>query len=191
VPMPIPESFSCSDPKSFDAQPATPRLSNTDGFARAYERDVAARAGVGERGQLRQRSRVAAPCPREGGIGKTHLAQAYGRECRVRGPETYHARANEPGDGSRRAAERGSAQRTVAKLVKPSCLIVDEVGRCVFDRACTDLLSDVIDRRYEKEGPNTMIPTSNVAPSSWDEFLAGTRPCSARSTGCSTRPPSS
>lgn len=61
----------------------------------------------------------------------------------------------------------------LAKLVKPSCLIVDEVGRCVFDRACTDLFFDVIDRRYEKEGPNTMIPASNVAPSSWDEFLAG------------------
>ena len=31
----------------------------------------------------------------------------------------------------------------------------------------------MIDRRYEKEGPNTMILTSNMAPSSWDEFLAG------------------
>jgi len=61
----------------------------------------------------------------------------------------------------------------VATLARPSCLIVDEVGRCVFDRACTDLFFDVIDRRYEKEGPNTMILTSNMAPSSWDEFLAG------------------
>jgi DNA replication protein DnaC len=131
-------------------------------------------------GALAKLPALADPCARRnvafigpGGIGKTHLAQAYGRECRVRGPETYYARANEPGDRSRRAAERGSAQRTVATLVKPSCLIVDEVGRCVFDRACTDLLFDVIDRRYEKEGPNTMIPAGNVAPSSWDEFLAG------------------
>ena len=30
--------------------------------------------------------------------------------------------------------ERGIAQRVVATLVKPSCLIVDEVRRCVFDR---------------------------------------------------------
>ena len=29
------------------------------------------------------------------------------------------------------------------------------------------------DRRYEKEGPNAMALTSNVAPSGWDEFLAG------------------
>ncbi|WP_130811466.1 ATP-binding protein [Olsenella sp. Marseille-P4559] len=88
-----------------------------------------------------------------GGIGKTHLAQAYGRECCMRGLKTHYAKANEPGDRFQRAAERGSAQRAVATLAKPSCLIVDEVGRCVFDRACTDLLFDVIDRRCEKGGP--------------------------------------
>ncbi|MGN8821070.1 ATP-binding protein [Atopobiaceae bacterium HCP3S3_A4] len=63
--------------------------------------------------------------------------------------------------------------RDASALVKPTCLIVDEVGRCTFDRACTDLFFDVIDRRYEKEGPNTMILTSNVAPSAWDEFFTG------------------
>ena len=52
-------------------------------------------------------------------------------------------------------------------------LIVDEVGRCTFDKACTDLFFDVVDRRYEKEGPNAMVLTSNVAPSGWDEFFTG------------------
>ena len=55
----------------------------------------------------------------------------------------------------------------------PSCLIVDEVGRCVYDRPCTDLFFDVVDRRYEKEGPNAMVLTSNIAPSGWDEFFTG------------------
>jgi DNA replication protein DnaC len=63
--------------------------------------------------------------------------------------------------------------RDASVLAKPTCLIVDEVGRCTFDRACTDLFFDVIGRRYEKEGPNTMILTSNVAPSAWDEFFTG------------------
>ena len=108
-----------------------------------------------------------------GGIGKTHLAQAYGRECCMRGLKTYYVKASELRDRFQRAAERGSASRVVATLVKPTCLIVDEVGRCTFDRACTDLFFDVIDRRYEKEGPNTMILTSNVAPSAWDEFFTG------------------
>lgn len=50
---------------------------------------------------------------------------------------------------------------------------MDEVGRCVYDRPCTDLLFDVVDRRYEKEGPNAMVLTSNIAPSGWDEFFTG------------------
>ena len=61
----------------------------------------------------------------------------------------------------------------IGTLARPSCLIIDEVGRCVFDKGRADLISDAVDRRYEKEAPNTLIPASNVAPSGWDEFLAG------------------
>ena len=91
----------------------------------------------------------------------------------MRGLKTHHVRANELRDRLQGAAGRGSAQRAVATPARPSCLIVDEVGRCVFDRACADLLFDVIDRRHEREGPNTMTLTSNMAPSSRDEFLTG------------------
>jgi hypothetical protein len=52
-------------------------------------------------------------------------------------------------------------------------MIADEVERCVFDKACTDLLFGVNDRRHGREESNTMIPAGNVAPNSWDEFLAG------------------
>jgi DNA replication protein DnaC len=31
----------------------------------------------------------------------------------------------------------------------------------------------VIDRRYEKKEPNTIILTSNMAPSAWGEFFTG------------------
>ena len=140
-------------------------------FSRMRGRDAGALAKLPALADPYAHRNVASMGP--GGIGKTHLAQAYGRECCMRGLKTYYVKANEPGDRFQRAAERGSAQRAVATLVKPSCLIVDEVGRCVFDRACTDLFFDVIDRRYEKEGPNTMTLTSNMAPSSRDEFLAG------------------
>ena len=30
---------------------------------------------------------------------------------------------------------------------------------------------DIIDRRYSKEGPNTMIFTSNQTPDKWSEFF--------------------
>ena len=111
--------------------------------------------------------------------GKTHLAQAYGRECCVRGPRTYHVKASEPGDRLSGAAERGNASRVAATLARPFCLVIDGVGRRALDKTCTDLFFDVVDRRYEKESPNAMVLTSNVAPSGWDEFLAGddTLPC--------------
>ena len=140
-------------------------------FSRTRGRDAGALAKLPALADLYAHRNVAFIGP--GGIGKTHLAQAYGRECCMRGLKTYYVKANELRDRFQRAAERGSAQRAVATLARPSCLIVDEVGRCVFDRACTDLLLDVIDRRHEREGPNTMILTSNMAPSSWDELLTG------------------
>ena len=47
------------------------------------------------------------------------------------------------------------------------------IGRCTFDKACTDLFFDIVDRRYEKECPNTMILTSNTPTNNWDEFFTG------------------
>ena len=108
-----------------------------------------------------------------GGVGKTHLAQAYGRECCLNGYKTYYIKATELRDKLSKAAKAGTTSRAVGTLVKPSCLIVDEVGRCKFDRACTDLFFDVIDRRYEKECPNTMVLTSNTPVNTWDEFFTG------------------
>lgn len=102
-----------------------------------------------------------------------NLAQAYGRECCMRGLKTYYIKATELRDRFQKAVQRGNTSRVVSSLVKPSCLIVDEVGRCVYDRPCTDLFFDVVDRRYEKEGPNAMVLTSNIAPSGWDEFFTG------------------
>lgn len=140
-------------------------------FSRIQGRDAGALAKLPSLADLYAHRNVAFVGP--GGIGKTHLAQAYGRECCARGLKTYYVKASELRDKLQRASERGNASRVVATLVKPSCLIVDEVGRCTFDRACTDLFFDVVDRRYEKEGPNTMILTSNVAPNAWDEFFTG------------------
>ena len=57
--------------------------------------------------------------------------------------------------------------------MKPSCLIVDEVDRCTFDKERTDLFFDVVDHRYEKDCANTMILTSNTPTNNWDEFFTG------------------
>lgn len=140
-------------------------------FDRIRGRDAAALRKLPALANLHARKNLAFIGP--GGIGKTHLAQAYGRACCLEGFKTYYLKATELRDKLKKAADSGSTSRTVASLVKPSCLIIDEVGRCAFDRPCTDLFFDIVDRRYEKEGPNTVILTSNTPTNNWDEFFTG------------------
>ena len=106
------------------------------------------------------------------GVGKTHLAMAYGRECCLRGLKTYFLKATELNQKLTDAVKYGRESRIINSLVKPSCLIIDEVGRCVFNKESTRMFFDVVDRRYNKEGPNTMILTSNTNPSKWGEFFS-------------------
>lgn len=105
------------------------------------------------------------------GVGKTHLAMAYGRQCCQNGLKAYFLKATELNQRLTDARKYGRESSTVNGLVKPSCLIIDEVGRCVFDKENTRMFFDVIDRRYNKEGPNSMIFTSNKGPDKWGEFF--------------------
>ena len=106
------------------------------------------------------------------GVGKTHLAMAFGRKCCEQGLKTYFLKASELNQkllDSRRYGREGS---TVTSLLKPSCLIIDEIGRCVFDKENTRLFFDIVDRRYNKDGPNSMIFTSNKNPDKWGEYFS-------------------
>lgn len=106
------------------------------------------------------------------GVGKTHLSMAFGRECCLKGLKAYFLKATELNQKFKDARKYGRESSCINGLVKPSCLIIDEVGRCVFDKENTRMFFDVIDRRYNKEGPNTMIFTSNKSPDKWGEFFS-------------------
>ena len=103
------------------------------------------------------------------GIGKTHLAMAFGRACCELGNKAYFLKATELNQRLIQARKNGSVGNTINGLVKPSCLIIDEMGRCKFDKENTRIFFDIIDRRASKEGPNCMIFTSNKSPSQWKE----------------------
>lgn len=106
------------------------------------------------------------------GVGKTHLAMAYGRECCINRLKTYFLKATELNQKFVDAVKYGHEGSTINGLVKPSCLIIDEIGRCVFNRESTRMFFDMVDRRYNKEGPNTMIFTSNRSPDKWGEYFS-------------------
>ena len=54
-------------------------------------------------------------------------------------------------------------------MMRPSCLIIDEIGHCAFDKENTRLFFDLIDRRYNTEGSFNMIFISNKNPALWRE----------------------
>jgi len=151
-------------------QKAPKTFGNFD-FGRIQGRDAAALRGLPALANLHARKNIAFVGP--GGVGKTHLAEAYGYECCLKGYKTYFLKASELKSKLEKAVEGGTSAKVVSSMVKPSCLIVDEIGRCTFDRACTNLFFDIVDRRYEKEAPNTLILTSNAPVNNWDEFFEG------------------
>jgi DNA replication protein DnaC len=106
------------------------------------------------------------------GVGKTHLAMAYGRACCEKGMKSYFLKASELNDRFSEALKYGRESSVMNGLTKPSCLIIDEVGRCVFNKPCTELFFDMIDRRYNKEGSNMMIFTSNFTPDRWKDYFS-------------------
>lgn len=105
------------------------------------------------------------------GTGKTHLAQAYGYECCVNGIKTYFIKASELRDKFTNARKNGTTAACLNGLMRQSCLIIDEIGHCEFDKENTRLFFDLIDRRYNREGAFNTVFTSNKNPSQWKEVF--------------------
>ena len=103
------------------------------------------------------------------GTGKTHLAQAFGYECCLHGFKTYFIKMSELRDKFTAARRTEREAKLINALVRPSCLIIDEVGHCEFDKENTRLFFDLIDRRYNKEGYFNTVFTSNKNPALWKD----------------------
>jgi DNA replication protein DnaC len=101
------------------------------------------------------------------GTGKTHLAKAFGYESCNHGLRTYFIKMSELRDRFTAARRTGKTASVLNSLVRPSCLIIDEVGHCEFDKENTRLFFDLVDRRYNKEGSYNIVFTSNKNPSEW------------------------
>ena len=138
-------------------------------FSRIHGKDIEALKNISTLAPLYARKNLAFIGPQ--GIGKTHLAMAFGRAVCERGMKSYFLKATELNQKLTNARKFDKVDSVTGTLVKPSCLIIDEVGRCVFDEANTNLFFDIVDRRSNKEGPNCMIFTSNKNPSTWGRYF--------------------
>ena len=101
------------------------------------------------------------------GTGKTHLAQALGYECCLHGLKAYFIKMSELRDKFMSARRNGKTAGVLNSMVRPSCLIIDEVGHCEFDAENTRMFFDLIDRRYNKQCFGNTVFTSNKNPSEW------------------------
>lgn len=143
-------------------------FSNFD-FNRIHGKDADVIKNLPVLSQLHTHKNIAFIGPQ--GVGKTHLAMAYGYACCELGLKTYFIKANELNQRLTNARKLGTVEKTTTSLVKPSCLIIDEIGRCTFDEWNTQIFFDIVDRRYMKEGPNCMIVTSNKVPNTWGKYF--------------------
>jgi DNA replication protein DnaC len=150
---------------------SVPKTFETYDFTRVHGKDVAALKNLFALSEVNAGMNIAFIGPP--GVGKTHLAEAYGRECCLHGMKTYFLKASELNDKFTTARKFGRESKVVASMVKPTCLIIDEIGRCTFDEENTNMFFDMVDRRYEKEGPKTMIFTSNKQPGAWEKYFTG------------------
>ena len=105
------------------------------------------------------------------GVGKTHLAIAFGLLATHRAWKVRFTSAADLAMALEAAQRQGRMREIMHRTVAmPKLLIVDEIGYLPFGREQANLFFQVVARRYEK---GSMILTSNLAFGSWDEAFAG------------------
>lgn len=102
------------------------------------------------------------------GTGKSHLATALGVEAVKAGKSVYFTTLAELIASLLKAEREGQLTQRVRYLVRPSLLIVDEVGYLPLERGGANLFFQLVNARYEK---GAMILTSNRGFKEWGEVF--------------------
>ncbi len=102
------------------------------------------------------------------GLGKTHLASALGYAACLKGYTVLFTTAMDVINTLAAAQAAGRMKQELKKYVRPSLLVLDELGFLPIDKAGADLLFQVISLRYEQ---GAMVITSNRAYKNWPEIF--------------------
>jgi DNA replication protein DnaC len=102
------------------------------------------------------------------GIGKTHLAIAFGLQAVELGYTVCFERATHLMRLLKTAAIQKKSEYRIKKILKANLLIIDEIGYTQIDRNEANLFFSLISEMYEK---NSLIITSNKRFDSWAEML--------------------
>lgn len=102
------------------------------------------------------------------GVGKTHLATAIGIEAASMRTSTYFIGCNDLVLQLKKAHIENRLEQRLKFFSKYKLLIIDEVGFLPLDTESSNLLFQLIARRYEK---NSTIVTTNKSLSRWGEVF--------------------
>jgi DNA replication protein DnaC len=98
------------------------------------------------------------------GLGKTHLSIALGHAACMAGHSVLFASAIDIVNTLAAARKTGRLKDDLKRYVRPSVLLVDELGYLPVDKTGADLLFQVISQRYEH---GSIILTTNKIYKKW------------------------
>jgi DNA replication protein DnaC len=102
------------------------------------------------------------------GLGKTHLSIALGHAACMAGHSVLFASAIDIVNTLAAARRTGRLKDELKRYVRPSVLLVDELGYLPIDKTGADLLFQVISQRYEH---GSVILTTNKIYKKWAEIF--------------------
>jgi len=102
------------------------------------------------------------------GLGKTHIASSLAYDACLRGDTVLFATAIDVINNLAAAQNAAVFHRELKKYLKPSLLVLDELGYLPIDKTGADLLFQVISHRYEQ---GALIITTNRAYKHWPEIF--------------------
>jgi len=104
------------------------------------------------------------------GLGKTHLATALGYQACLKGYSVLFATAVDVINTLSAAQAAGQLKNGLKTYLRPSLLILDELGYLPIDKHGADLLFQVISARYER---GSIVLTTNKAYNQWPAIFNG------------------
>ena len=104
------------------------------------------------------------------GVGKTHLAIALALRLCDQGRRAYFISATDLVTKLSLALSENRLRTAIQNYVRPSLLVIDEVGYLQLDKLQASLLFQVICKRYDLGAP--IILTSNKPFTQWGEVFA-------------------
>jgi DNA replication protein DnaC len=102
------------------------------------------------------------------GLGKTHLATALGYSACLKGYSVRFASAVDVINTLLVAQNNGQLKQALGQYLKPSLLVLDELGYLPIDKNGADLLFQIISQRYER---GSLVITSNRVFKTWTEIF--------------------